>query len=587
MRLPNHWGYGADDVSVENWGGFPWHLRMSTRNEHLVIISLIALACCCDARAATYTVGPPGSGKDFSSLATLFSQVNLEPGDIVTVDGDATYLSSGAVGFKLDSADDGAPGNPVRITGRMINGRRPTLSMSQGDHVLKIERANHVVIEGFEITSGGGGSRSCVFSEAHDVVLRDLIIRDCKAHGVLAADRNSGSLTIEFSEIYNAGSGELRHPVYVTSDASLYPQAAFRMQFNYVHDGNGGNLLKSRHHRNEIYYNWFENSRYQEIELIGPDCEAWGGQPPAIEGNSDLVGNVVIHRNGWANVIRAGGDLNGRSAGRVRMVNNTILIDRPGGATGVLVQLGLKALEMHNTLVYQPGGSPTLVRENTTADTPACGVRDTRPWTDGVRRVSGTTNWVQSSASNVPPPAEWIGTIRGSDPGLVSSEIKPVRLRSDSPLRGAGSTTFVGAPGLPPFPNALSLPEFEPAYRIKLQASPSHRTWPSLPSIGAYEPETPTFIRVNGSMPLIPNQPNNLYLPIAISSPIPPLRRPNINWPSSTVTSLRSDTRIAKPVTRTSCNVRRSILTRLVEALGFKGTETRIQRNSSVGNACS
>ena len=59
--------------------------------------------------AATYTVGP--SGRQYTQLSSLFGSVNLEPGDIVLVDGNATY----AGGIVVGTDDDGAPGNPVTI----------------------------------------------------------------------------------------------------------------------------------------------------------------------------------------------------------------------------------------------------------------------------------------------------------------------------------------------------------------------------------------------------------------------------------------------------------------------------------------
>jgi hypothetical protein len=42
------------------------------------------------------------------------------------------------------------------------------------------------------------------------------------------------------------------------------------MQYCYLHDQNGGNNIKSRAERNEIYYNWVSGGFYGEIELIGP-----------------------------------------------------------------------------------------------------------------------------------------------------------------------------------------------------------------------------------------------------------------------------------------------------------------------------
>ena len=57
--------------------------------------------------AATYTVGP--SGRDYTQLSALVDDVDLEPGDVVLVDGDATYGGD----IIVRSSDRGAPGNPV------------------------------------------------------------------------------------------------------------------------------------------------------------------------------------------------------------------------------------------------------------------------------------------------------------------------------------------------------------------------------------------------------------------------------------------------------------------------------------------
>ena len=150
-----------------------------------LLLALLLVAPAAPALAAKYTVGPAGSGKQFPSLAALFAdpEVDLEPGDLVEVDGNATYAGTGQVGIKMRGDEGGAPGNPVRVRGLALNGKRPLLTMSSGDHVIKFERSNHVLFEGFEITGGGGGKKSCVQSEADGLVLRDLVIHDCPAHG--------------------------------------------------------------------------------------------------------------------------------------------------------------------------------------------------------------------------------------------------------------------------------------------------------------------------------------------------------------------------------------------------------------------
>ncbi len=426
----------------------------------LPILAALPLAFLLLPRAAdarTWTVGP--SGRDYTQLAILFSGNDLAPGDIVEVDGNATY-GSAIVGDN----DGGAPGNPVIIRWRRVAGAsRPVLQ--GGVNTIKFQRSNHVVFEGFEVR---GGSNTCVFSEAHDVTVRDAIIHACPGHGILGADQNSGSFTLEYSEIYDAGSGSTRHPIYMQSDEIAYPGSVFRMRYNYVHDGNGGNLLKNRHERAEIHSNWFEGSVYQEIELIGPDCEtqAAGWTRATKREDAELLNNVIVHSSAsWPNAIRIGGDLNGSSDGRVRMVGNTILFDRPGAATAVYVQLGAGSVEMHNNAIFQTGGqAPAILRENTTADAPVCAPFTTSPWSNG-RRVAGSRNWVQFAATAVPP--EWNATVKDTDPGFRDIAARNLRPRSNSPLRNAGLNR---PPSPANFPMPWPLPKvtYDPPLRARL-----------------------------------------------------------------------------------------------------------------------
>jgi hypothetical protein len=409
------------------------------------------------AEARTFTVGPVG--REYSQLSAVFTGNDLAPGDIVEVDGNATYGS-----VVVGDDDGGAPGNPVIIRWRRVAGAtRPVLQ--GGLHTIKFQQSNHVVFEGFEVR---GGTSTCVFSEADDVTVRDVVIHACPSHGILGADLNSGSFTLEYSEIYDAGSGSTRHPIYMQSDEIAYPGSVFRMRFNYIHDGNGGNLLKSRHERSEIHSNWFEGSTYQEIELIGPDCEtqANGWSRTTKREDAELLNNVIVHTSTtWPNAIRLGGDLNGASDGRVRMVGNTIVFDRPGAATAVYVQLGLGSVEMHNNAIFQTGGAaPAILRENLTPETPFCAPFFTQPWS-GARSVFGTRNWVQSAATSVPP--EWTGTVSGSDPGFRDAAQRSFRPLATSPLRNAGGNR-PPSPAAFPMPWPLPTVSYDPPLRAKL-----------------------------------------------------------------------------------------------------------------------
>jgi hypothetical protein len=418
-----------------------------------VILMLMSAA----AEARTFTVGP--SGREYTQLSAVFSGNNLAPGDIVEVDGNASYGS-----VVVGSDDGGAAGNPVIIRWRRAAGAsRPVLQ--GGIHTIKFQQSNHVVFEGFEVR---GGTSTCVFSEAHDVTVRDAVIHACPGHGILGADLNSGSFTLEYSEIYDAGAGTTRHSIYMQSDEIAYPGAVFRMRFNYVHSGNGGNLLKNRHERAEIHSNWLEGSVYQEIELIGPDCEtqASGWTRATKREDAELLNNVIVHTSTtWPHAIRIGGDLNGASDGRVRMVGNTIVFDRPGNATAVYVQLGAGSVEMHNNAIVQTGAAaPAILRENTSPDTPVCAPFVTTPWS-GARSVFGSRNWVQSGATFVPP--EWTGTVLGNDPGLRNLAARDLRPLATSALRNAG-VNRPASPAAFPMPWALPSTSFDPPLRAKL-----------------------------------------------------------------------------------------------------------------------
>lgn len=422
----------------------------------LLLSASLCLSLSVRVEARTWTVGP--SGREYTQLSTLFNANNLAPGDIVEVDGSATYTS-----VVVGDDDGGASGNPVIVRWRNAAGAtRPVLQ--GGTHTIKFQRSNHVVFEGFEVR---GGTSSCIFSEAHDVTVRDAVIHACPGHGILGADLNSGSFTLEYSEIFDAGSGSTRHPIYMQSDEIAYPGSVFRMRYNYIHNGNGGNLLKNRHERAEIHSNWFEASAFQEIELIGPDCEtqASGWTRATRREDAELVNNVIVHTSAtWPHAIRIGGDLNGASDGRVRMVGNTIVFDRPGAATAVYVQLGAGSVEMHNNAIFQTGGAaPAILRENTTADTPVCAPFVTTPWS-GARSVFGTRNWIQSSATFVPP--EWTGTVAGVDPGFRDIAARNFRPLATSALRNAGNNR-PPSPAAFPMPWPLPLVSFDPPLRVK------------------------------------------------------------------------------------------------------------------------
>jgi hypothetical protein len=242
-----------------------------------IVVSAFVAGAASQAHAATYQIG---AGK----LAGFAQLPALKPGDVVEVDGGASY---GSVTLK----NDGTADQKITFRGVRVGGKRPVLN--GGVNTLDIG-ASHVVIEGFDIT---GGSSRCVFHRANDVTIRDTVIHDCPQHGLLGADSGSGSLLMEYDEVYHCGAGDQKHQIYMATDELMYPGSVFRLQYSYLHDANGGHGVKSRAERNEIYYNWLEGAYYHELELIGPDPGGTDVPEDKYQENSDVVGNV-IHKAG-------------------------------------------------------------------------------------------------------------------------------------------------------------------------------------------------------------------------------------------------------------------------------------------------
>src|SRR5918911_4447007 len=344
------------------------------------------------AQAATYQVGPSRTYKKLQDVAPI-----LAPGDLVEVDGNATYPGD------LIFTRPGTAANKITIRGLRVNGLRPVIS--GGTNTVEFRLSHHYVFEGFDVT---GGSFRGIYHHAHDITLRDTVVHDCPAHGILGADTGSGSLLMEYVEVYHCGSGTGQHPVYMATDEFAHPGSVFRMQFCYLHDQNGGNNIKSRAERNEIYYNWVSGGFYGEIELIGPDPK--GNRNVSTDTkreDSDVVGNVFQHKSTQGSrMARVGSDGTGETKGRYRFVNNTFILRQGQTSPAIEIFEGIESLEVHNNVFFRVGGAPIdkVVLETR--------VR----WVAG--RVSiGTNNWLPSGSALIP--TGWNNTIFGSNPGFV------------------------------------------------------------------------------------------------------------------------------------------------------------------------
>jgi hypothetical protein len=292
----------------------------------------------------------------------------------------------------------------------------------------------------------------------------------------MGADQGSGSLLLEYAEFYACGSGTNAHQIYMATDELTNPGSVFRMQFCWIHDGAGGNNVKSRAERNEIFYNWIEGGYYHELELIGPDPA--GGVPATLkQENSDVVGNVLQKRatsfggTGTFYVVRFGGDGTGASNGRYRFVNNTVLL-----GTSAVFRLfdSLESVEMHNNVFSRASGTGSPLVRTVEA-----------VWKSGSAEIAGQNNWVQSGLTAVP--SQWTGTLTGSDPQFSSLTNDVLSPAAGSPLIGAGTSTPQSPPGYP-FPSPFFPPAFHPPQRTLLAAGTTEvRPYDAALDIGAYE----------------------------------------------------------------------------------------------------
>lgn len=393
-----------------------------------------------DVRAPmTFQVGPGRTYTELTQVADL-----LRAGDTVEVDGDHSYAP-------VEFERAGLPGLPITIRGLRINGQRPTII--GGTTTVSFRGAHHYRFENIDVT---GGTQVCVRNEANDVVIQDSHVYNCVRHGILGSDNYSGSLAIDRVEVDHAGgvfAGEnLKHPVYIATDRDRYPGSRLRVQHSYIHDY-GGNGIKSRSERDEIYYNWIDTGTrpdgdvYYSIELNGYEEYA---SVPGI--NADVAGNVLIHRNVYG--VRLGGDGTGNLRGRVRFVHNTLLF---GAALDIYTPAirwydELETAYLANNVFARVGGSTVPLRIQ----------RDDATWVNGSIAVAGTANWVPSGSDGIAAgyfPADWTGTVFGTgNPGyanLASFNTIDLAVQAASDIDGNASSDIDGPTGYE-IPNPLA-----------------------------------------------------------------------------------------------------------------------------------
>ena len=443
--------------------------QLSVEGRLYELMALLVLAMVHHASATVYQVGPTETYPNLFSVAPL-----LGPGDVVQVDGDVTY--AGGVVF----SNNGAAGNPITIQGIPINGKRPVLAQTTGFNgtggAVASFTGSHYVMEGFDITQGGDpNAGAAFFSSGDDITLQDSAVYNCTVTGITASAA-AGSLTLDYVEVYNCGAGGTGNQIYVQSNLTAYPAAVFHMAFCYVHNGGGGDNVKSRVPRTEIYYNWIEGAWLHELDLDGANPGAQSpGAAAQVPWSADVVGNVLMkdpESNGFvANI----GDSIGWTNGLYRFVNNTAVLSSSSAvADPVIFQLTdlVQSIEVYNNFFYGAGGGPisVLSTANLFAGWPCT--------------IVGSNNWTPLGSTLIP--SAWTDTVTGPDPQVVNTGAHNYTPLAGGMLAGAGATVTPDPPGLP-FPSPLAAPLFLPPMKQSYAMNEALPRVPNVPiDIGAF-----------------------------------------------------------------------------------------------------
>ena len=131
---------------------------------YLIATLFLIAVCTSSAFAVTYQVGPTRTFTKLQDVAGL-----LNPGDLVEVDGNATYPGD------LIFTRPGTDVNKITIRGIRVNGLRPVIS--GGTNTVEFRLSDHYVFEGFDVT---GGSFRGIYHHAHDITLREIGRASCR-----------------------------------------------------------------------------------------------------------------------------------------------------------------------------------------------------------------------------------------------------------------------------------------------------------------------------------------------------------------------------------------------------------------------
>ncbi len=301
----------------------------------LALVVPVALLCPSLALATTYQVGPTRTHKQPSEVRSL-----LMPGDVVEIDGDTTYTG----GLIFDAP--GTEASKITVRGLRVNGKRPIIS--GGGNAIEA-RASHYVFEALDITQGTSALLLPPRRRRHAARLGGPRLSRA------GHPRRGHRLRLDAARVHRGPPLRRRHRRITRSTwpptRSLTRARSSACSTATCTTRNGGNNVKSRAERNEIYYNWIEGALYHELELHRPrrrtpeNACARGlgrGRQRARQDQDDFVVR--------ASAATAPASRTGATA------SSTTPSSRARGTSAVFRLFdGIESVEMHNNVLAQRG----------------------------------------------------------------------------------------------------------------------------------------------------------------------------------------------------------------------------------------
>ena len=361
-------------IRVETRGAEKIVMRLSLRTTLSILAVVLGCFSSAPPQQRTLTVGP---GKHFPTPCQAIQ--HAKAGDTIEIDSSVVYRGD-VCGWSTN-----------RLT---IRGVGPTWAHVDADGKYEQGKATWVIsgddttIENIEFSGAAvpDGNGAGIRQEGANLTIRNCSFHD-NEEGILAGDNAKSTILVEFSQFYQNGSGDGRtHNIYINHIAK------FILRFSYSHHARVGHLVKTRAAENFILYNRLsdEADGTASFELDIPNG-----------GTSYVIGNIIQQgpetENSSIVAYRLEGADRRNPGSQLYLINNTLVNDRPGGATFLQIKDDVS--------------TPSLVLNNIFY---------------GKGLLTNQRN------------ADLVNNLAQKDPHFVDAARYDYHLRADSPARGAG-----------------------------------------------------------------------------------------------------------------------------------------------------